>query len=108
MLRAQRHLRELNLAGNRLQSLPLDLEPLAELELLDLSHNMLTTLLPHDRQTLDELASRHTFTLRLHGNPLLCACSNVDFWNWLETTQRGSAAGDSEPIVNYLNLSSLV
>ncbi|KAK7473689.1 hypothetical protein BaRGS_00035086 [Batillaria attramentaria] len=86
MLRAQRHLKELNLAGNRLQSLSVDLESHQDLMLLDLSHNMLPTLLPNERQALDTLASTHNLSLRLRGNPLLCACSNLDFVRWLWST----------------------
>ncbi|KAK7473690.1 hypothetical protein BaRGS_00035087 [Batillaria attramentaria] len=86
MLRAQRHLKELNLAGNRLQSLSVDLESHQDLVLLDLSHNMLPTLLPNERQALDTLAATHNLSLRLRGNPLLCACSNLDFVRWLWST----------------------
>nr|KAG5712293.1 hypothetical protein BaRGS_023872 [Batillaria attramentaria] len=86
MLRAQRHLKELNLAGNRLQSLSLDLAPHEDLVLLDLSHNMLPTLLPREMQELDTLSARHNLSLRLRGNPLLCACSNLDFVRWIWAT----------------------
>nr|KAG5706840.1 hypothetical protein BaRGS_004175 [Batillaria attramentaria] len=87
MLHVQRHLKELNLAGNRLQSLSVDLEPHEDLVLLDLSHNMLSTLLPGERQALDALAARQNFSLRLSGNPFLCSCSNLDFVRWLWTTK---------------------
>nr|KAG5701788.1 hypothetical protein BaRGS_000778 [Batillaria attramentaria] len=86
MLRAQRRLKQLNLAGNRLQSLSVDLAHHEDLELLDMSHNMLPTLLPGERQALDALANKRNFTLRLRGNSLLCACSNLDFLRWLWTT----------------------
>nr|KAG5695624.1 hypothetical protein BaRGS_032264 [Batillaria attramentaria] len=86
MLHEKRHLKELNMAGNRLLSLSVDLDPHKDLELLDLSHNMLTTLLADERQALDSLASRHPIRLKLRGNPLLCACSNLDFLRWVWST----------------------
>nr|KAG5712276.1 hypothetical protein BaRGS_023855 [Batillaria attramentaria] len=100
MLRAQRRLKELNLAGNRLQSLSVDLEPHKHLELLDMSHNMLPTLLPAERQALDSLAATHNFSLRLRGNPLLCACSNLDFVRWLWGTAV-RLDGDGSGASNY-------
>nr|KAG5699449.1 hypothetical protein BaRGS_016295 [Batillaria attramentaria] len=100
MLRAQRHLKELVLAGNRLQSLSVNLEPHRDLELLDLSHNMLPTLLPVERQALDKLASGRIFRLRLRGNPLLCACSNLDFVRWLWSTAV-EVDGDGNVTRNY-------
>nr|KAG5695318.1 hypothetical protein BaRGS_006542 [Batillaria attramentaria] len=100
MLRAQRHLKELNMAGNRLQSMSVDLEPHEDLELLDLSHNMLPTLLPHERQVLDSLAATHDVTLLLRDNPLLCACANLDFVRWLWATSV-QLDGDGSSARNY-------
>ncbi|KAK7481397.1 hypothetical protein BaRGS_00027353 [Batillaria attramentaria] len=100
MLRTQRHLKKLNMAGNRLQSMSVDLEPHEDLELLDLSHNMLPTLLPHERQALDTLAATHDVTLLLRDNPLLCACSNLDFVRWLWTTSV-QLDGDGSSARNY-------
>nr|KAG5695320.1 hypothetical protein BaRGS_006544 [Batillaria attramentaria] len=100
MLRAQRHLKKLNMAGNRLQSLSVDLEPHEDLELLDLSHNMLPMLLPHERQALDTLAATNNFSLFLFGNPLLCACSDLDFVRWLWTTSI-QLDGDGSSARNY-------
>ncbi|KAK7481396.1 hypothetical protein BaRGS_00027352 [Batillaria attramentaria] len=100
MLRAQRHLKELNMAGNRLQSMSVDLEPHEDLELLDLSHNMLPTLLPHERQALDTLAATHDVTLLLRDNPLLCACANLDFVRWLWATSV-QLDGDGSSARNY-------
>ena len=84
---AQPKLKRVNLAGNRLQSLPVELSATPSLEELDLSRNMLATLLHHEREELDTVASRRNFTLRLRGNPLLCACSNLDFLQWLWRTR---------------------
>nr|KAG5704423.1 hypothetical protein BaRGS_024278 [Batillaria attramentaria] len=100
MLREQRRLKGLNLADNRLQSLSVDLEPHQDLMLLDLSHNMLPTLLPNERQALDTLAASHNLSLRLQGNPLLCACSNLDFVRWLSTTSV-HLDGDGSSSINY-------
>ncbi|XP_070177330.1 toll-like receptor 3 isoform X2 [Littorina saxatilis] len=51
--------------------------------MLDLSHNFLTTLTSSEQSALDSLAGRHTFSLKLVGNPLECACYNLDMVQWL-------------------------
>ncbi|KAL8625676.1 hypothetical protein ACOMHN_043951 [Nucella lapillus] len=61
MLQTQTDLRELDLTGNRLQSMSIDLRYHKELRRLDLKSNMLTTLTLTERQDLDELAERHEF-----------------------------------------------
>ena len=87
LLSAQRQLQRVNLAGNQLESLSIELSATPALRELDLSHNRLPTLLPNERRALDALTSAHNFTLRLRGNPLLCACSNLDFLLWLRETR---------------------
>ena len=87
LLSSQRQLRRVNLAGNAFESIPLALSLTPTLQELDLRDNALHTLLPKERGELDTFRSRHNFTLRLRGNPLLCACSNLDFLQWLWTTR---------------------
>ncbi|KAK7496123.1 hypothetical protein BaRGS_00012533 [Batillaria attramentaria] len=79
MLRAQPRLQTLALTGNRFQKVPTDLSLQTHLSVLDLSDNMLPTLLPHERRLLDTLAKNHTLQLRLRNNPLSCTCSGLDF-----------------------------
>ncbi|KAK7496179.1 hypothetical protein BaRGS_00012589 [Batillaria attramentaria] len=86
MLRAQPGLQSLMLQGNRFQELPTDLSVQTHLSVLDLSDNMLPTLLPHERRLLDILARNHTLQLRLRKNPLSCTCSGLDFVRWLTLT----------------------
>ncbi|KAK7087134.1 hypothetical protein V1264_021223 [Littorina saxatilis] len=56
------------------------------LSYLDLSHNNIPSMDPDVRQTLDNLAAKHTVTLRLRGNPLTCTCQSLDMVRWLATT----------------------
>ncbi|KAK7496124.1 hypothetical protein BaRGS_00012534 [Batillaria attramentaria] len=86
MLRAQPGLQSLMLQGNRFQELPTDLSLQTHLSVLDLSNNMLPTLLPHERRLFDTLAKNHTLQLRLRNNPLSCTCSGLDFVRWLALT----------------------
>ncbi|KAL8625674.1 hypothetical protein ACOMHN_043949 [Nucella lapillus] len=119
MLQTQTDLRELDLTGNRLQSMSIDLRYHKELRRLDLKRNMLTTLTLTERQDLDELAERHQFSLRLKGNPLACACFNLDLVQWLWrtsvlldgdghaanytcTTQKGEVTSTEQVMDNWL------
>ncbi|KAL8560196.1 hypothetical protein ACOMHN_021690 [Nucella lapillus] len=43
--------------------------------------------LQFDRSSLDTLASYHPIRLSLQGNPLSCACANLDFLQWLWDTK---------------------
>ena len=67
MLRKQRRLRELDFAGNRFQAVPIHLDNHDDLTMLDLSHNMLTTLTSSERAALDKLAADHDMRLSLCG-----------------------------------------
>ncbi|KAK7496127.1 hypothetical protein BaRGS_00012537 [Batillaria attramentaria] len=89
LLRAQPRLRTLSLTGNRFQEVPTDLSLQTHLSVLDLSNNMLPTLLPHERRLLDTLAKYHTLQLRLRKNQLSCTCSGLDFVRWLALTLLG-------------------
>ncbi|KAK7111540.1 hypothetical protein V1264_011151 [Littorina saxatilis] len=83
MLRVQRRLKELDFSDNRLQKVPVNLDTHGDLRMLDLSYNSLSTLTSSERSALDSLASRHAFSLKLVGNPLECACFNLDVVQWL-------------------------
>ena len=83
-LRYQSDLRNLNLSWNRLRGVPVDLAHHPDLTVLDLSHNMLTTVQPHERTALEARAG--SLVLMLHGNPFSCACSNAEFLRWWSRT----------------------
>ncbi|KAK7097190.1 toll-like receptor 3 [Littorina saxatilis] len=83
MLRAQTRLNKLDFSYNRFQTVPVNVENNCDLKVLDLSHNFLTTLTSSEQSALDSLAGRHTFSLKLLGNPLECACYNLDMVEWL-------------------------
>ncbi|KAK7095463.1 toll-like receptor 3 isoform X1 [Littorina saxatilis] len=83
MLRAQTRLTKLDFSFNRFQTVPVNVDNHGDLKMLDLSHNFLTTLTSSEQSALDSLAGRHTFSLKLVGNPLECACYNLDMVQWL-------------------------
>ncbi|XP_070190260.1 toll-like receptor 4 [Littorina saxatilis] len=86
LLQYQLHLSWLGLARNRFQAVPVDVSMQTSLSYLDLSYNMIPSMDPDFRQTLDNLAANHTVTLRLRGNPLTCTCKSLDMVRWLATT----------------------
>lgn len=53
---------------------------------LDLSNNLIPTLSRHHRLALDRLATNHTISLHLRGNPLTCTCQALDMVRWLGRT----------------------
>ena len=59
MMTSQRRLKELNLAGNHLQSMALNLAANEQLRVLDLSHNMLPTLTSRERESLDHIQANN-------------------------------------------------
>ncbi|KAK7108676.1 toll-like receptor 4 [Littorina saxatilis] len=85
-LPAQSRLQRLLLSHNSFQSLPVDVGLHPNLTDLDLSFNSVPSLTSVERDSLDELASRHLFRLNLRGNPMLCACSNLNFLRWMWDT----------------------
>ncbi|KAK7110920.1 hypothetical protein V1264_014715 [Littorina saxatilis] len=83
MLRAQVRLSKLDFSYNRFQRVPVNVDNHGDLKVLDLSHNFLTTLTSSERSSLDRLAGRHAFSLKLFGNALECACYDLDMVKWL-------------------------
>ena len=64
----------------------MDLTLLPALREVDLTNNMISYLPLSLTNTLDHLAARHTFTVRLRGNPLTCTCQTLDMVAWLAAT----------------------
>ncbi|KAI0214604.1 hypothetical protein LSAT2_000291 [Lamellibrachia satsuma] len=81
-------LQNLNLSGNSLREFHVELHKLGNLQMLNLSHNKLTSLTVDTRIELDNLA----IEIDLSGNPLDCSCNNTDFVSWTLTSR-----------VNFLN-----
>lgn len=82
-----RWLRSIYLANNRFYRIPLAISGLAYLELLDLSKNAFTYLLPDEMRLLDTwMIGAHgnvSFLLRLGQNPFQCTCNTVLFIRWI-------------------------
>ena len=74
MLQGQRHLKELDFAGNRFQAVPVHLDNHDDLTVLDLSHNMLTTLTSSERAALDKLAAHHIIRYSSRARARVCVC----------------------------------
>ena len=90
-------LRRLLLAENGLTSITLQLSGLSRLELLDLHGNHLTEIEADFRHDLDRLArdSDRPLSLDLRNNSLACGCDNVEFIRWIQTTSVDIISRDS-------------
>ncbi|XP_076445731.1 LOW QUALITY PROTEIN: uncharacterized protein LOC143283401 [Babylonia areolata] len=86
-LPSQKHMQTFLLSYNSFQSIPINTDLHPNLTVLDLSFNTITSLTSSERLSLDTLASRHPIRLGLKGNPLVCACSDLDFLQWLWDTK---------------------
>ncbi|XP_076445079.1 toll-like receptor 4 [Babylonia areolata] len=86
-LPSQKRMQTLLVSYNSFQSIPINTDLHPNLTVLDLSFNTITSLTLAERLSLDALASRHPIRLRLKGNPLVCACSDLDFLQWLWDTK---------------------
>ncbi|XP_078618885.1 trophoblast glycoprotein-like [Branchiostoma floridae x Branchiostoma japonicum] len=105
-------LKKLNLASNRLSSLPallLDALPslealhlrnntiseipqnlflkTPELRVIDLSFNRIRTVSVETTEQFDKLASRHSIKVNLTSNPFYCDCALVGFISWMHQTR---------------------
>ena len=79
-----RQLENLNLSGNWLSHVQVDLQTLTKIETLNLSHNNLTTLPLDTRTELEKVASKSNVTIDMSENPLQCLC---DFVNWIHASR---------------------
>ena len=76
----------LNLSFNEIATFNVNLNQLTALTLLNISHNILTTLSPSTLKQLDHIASVHTIQVDISGNPLLCLQNKTELESWAETT----------------------
>ncbi|XP_021343707.1 toll-like receptor 3 [Mizuhopecten yessoensis] len=84
----QYSLKTLILASNKLISLQTHiLMELHALEMLDVSHNFISSLTKSDIALLDTHQTKSpAFKVDMSGNPLLCSCEVLDFLDWVGTT----------------------
>ena len=73
-------LKSLNLSGNRLKSISVDLSNMKKLGVLDLSNNNIETI---DRSLQCDLERLGNLTLNLENNPLRCDCEHTEFVKWM-------------------------
>ena len=91
------HLKILNLSGNSLQLIDFNYDHLDRLQIFDLSNNLLTNV-DHDALTgLDKMIRKNNVSINFVGNPLQCSCINLQFLHWLERHR--------DRIIDYRNIS---
>ncbi|XP_021372269.1 toll-like receptor 2 isoform X2 [Mizuhopecten yessoensis] len=81
-------LRVLMISENEISTFPAKaIEALETLEYVDVSQNSITTLSLSDCNLIDRLKQKSdTFSVNIHGNPLVCSCHDLDFPRWVFRT----------------------
>ena len=81
------NLRKLDLSNNLLKDTDIIISSMLNLNLLDLSYNLIPYL-GKSFQIQLELISSHNrnLRLRLYGNPFSCQCESINFLDWLQNT----------------------
>ena len=87
VFRSQSQLEVLNLGNNNLQLVEFSLTHMANLSHLDLSVNLLPHLSQKNTADLNTLASHHSISVALAGNPLTCSCDSLHFLKWVTETK---------------------
>ncbi|CAH1795461.1 unnamed protein product, partial [Owenia fusiformis] len=79
----------INLSANGINSLDIDLRKNMNLELLNVSSNLITHLSSFMMSQLDDITRQNQSRLvvDLEHNPLLCGCSQLEFIKWMNTTR---------------------
>nr|XP_034301997.1 toll-like receptor 4 isoform X2 [Crassostrea gigas]XP_034301998.1 toll-like receptor 4 isoform X2 [Crassostrea gigas]XP_034301999.1 toll-like receptor 4 isoform X2 [Crassostrea gigas] len=94
----------LNISHNRLDTWNVDLRHMHQLQLLDLSYNLISEL----NESRFDLLPKHTqFNISFLGNPLSCVCKNLFFFNWIHNNDLSRFIRLSETKCVYNNGSSL-
>ncbi|BFZ09823.1 hypothetical protein BsWGS_12862 [Bradybaena similaris] len=84
---SNRLIEEIDLSKNRFRNIPFNLDNTPYLNFLNLQENAITTLKLHERDEIDNLATKPAgFRLLISGNILSCGCNNFRFLIWLQTT----------------------
>ncbi|XP_067663755.1 toll-like receptor 4 [Haliotis asinina] len=81
------HLSVINLSRNNFTSIPMAWLNLSALTEIDFSYNNIKAIGPIVRNQLEFLATKRPIKLRLRGNILSCACSDLDFLKWILSTK---------------------
>ena len=94
------HLEILNLSGNSLQLIEFNYNHFDRLQILDLSNNLLTNFDQEKLTDLDKIILKNNVSINFVGNPLQCSCINLQFLHWLERNR--------DRIVDYRNYKLLL
>ncbi|KAI0230007.1 hypothetical protein LSAT2_019590 [Lamellibrachia satsuma] len=86
MFSTSRNLKHINLDGNALQDVYLELSNLTRLETLTLRSNKLHDLGSKFTSELDSLFRVKKFTLDVRNNTFVCSCASLAFIRWIQTT----------------------
>ena len=74
----------LNLSGNRLKDISVDLNSITKLRKLDLSDNKLETI---GKSLRDDLERQGKLIMNLDKNPLKCDCGHMEFVKWMSDSK---------------------
>ena len=77
----------LSLKNNSLSDIPFRIKQLVALEYIDVSGNRISGLSSRNMEDLKAVAELHNITINLAGNPLRCACADLDFITWMAQTK---------------------
>ncbi|XP_076105880.1 toll-like receptor 4 [Mytilus galloprovincialis] len=84
---SQTEIRILNLSGNMFENLIFKIDHMTKLSYLDLSDNRLSTLASSFTKQLDILSKNvPNLTVNLLGNPIKCTCESIQLIQWIAST----------------------
>ena len=86
MFSTSQNLQHINLDGNAIQDVYLELSNLTRLETLTLRANKLHDLDSKFTSELDSLFRVKKFTLDIRNNTFVCSCASLAFIRWIQTT----------------------
>ncbi|CAH1782295.1 unnamed protein product [Owenia fusiformis] len=83
-------LRTLNLSGNNLNDIIMDIKNLVVLETFNISHNKFQMVPKCIRDDLTFLKQHHNISVKLDvtDNPLICSCHSFDFIEWMQVNSK--------------------
>lgn len=94
----------LNVSHNRLDTWSVDLRHMSQLQLLDLSYNLISKL---NESTIDLFPKHENFSIVFQGNPLSCSCKNLFLLNWINKNGRSRFSHPASKKCIYRNGSVL-
>ncbi|CAH1780756.1 unnamed protein product [Owenia fusiformis] len=86
LLKNAKNLKSLDLSGNLLTHIDLNLAELKQMKFLNLSHNKLDKLEYFFMDKLKRIAANEGL-VDLHGNPLSCKCGEIEFISWIQANK---------------------